>query len=245
MLSKEETQRLVALAKDGSEYAKERLIQENSPLIKSVIRRFRGKGVEYEDLYQIGSIGFLKAIANFSEAFGVKFTTYAVPMICGEVMRFLRDDGSVKVSRTLKALAVKITAFSEEYRAKTGASPTVALLSDTFQVDAQEIVYALGSTKPTLSLYQKESEEDKCELIDRLPAGEDAEDVVERIAVKDAIATLSEREQTIVALRYFRDKTQADVALTLGISQVQVSRIESSIIKKLRERLEEEHEKAK
>lgn len=245
MLSKEDTHLLVAKAKAGDNGAKNRLIQENSPLIKSVIRRFRGRGVEYEDLFQIGAIGFLKAIANFSEGFGVKFTTYAVPMICGEVMRFLRDDGSVKVSRTLKALAVKIAAYTEEYRARTGESPTVDTLANEFQVDAQEIVYAIGSAKPTLSLYQKESEEDKGELIDRLPAQGGAEEMVERLAVKDAVSKLTPREQTIVTLRYFQDKTQADVALALGISQVQVSRLESSIIKKLRERLGEDHEKVK
>ena len=139
---------LIRKSHDGDEKARVQLVEENVGLVWCVVRRFYGRGVEPEDLFQIGAIGFLKAISNFSEGFGVKFTTYAVPMICGEVMRFLRDDGSVKVSRTLKALAVKIASFTEEYRARTGESPAVDVLAEEFKVEAQEIVYAIGSSKP-------------------------------------------------------------------------------------------------
>ncbi len=238
MLSREETERLLEQANAGNESAKERVLKENAPLIKSVIRRFLGRGVEYEDLYEIGCIGFLKAMANFNKSVGVKFTTYAVPMILGEVMRFLRDDGSVKVSRSLKALSAKIAAYEEERRNLTGKSPTVEELAEKFAVDPQEIVYAIGSGKATVSLFSKESAEEKsAELIDRIPSKENMDDVIDRILLKDAIESLTEREKKLIMLRYFRDKTQADVAEALGISQVQVSRIESRIIEKLREKL--------
>ncbi len=238
MLSREETERLLEQANAGEAGAKERVLKENAPLIKSVIRRFLGRGVEYEDLYEIGCIGFLKAMANFDKSVGVKFTTYAVPMILGEVMRFLRDDGSVKVSRTMKALSAKIAAYEEERRNLTGKSPTVEELAAKFEVDPQEIVFAIGSGKATVSLFSKENAEEKsAELIDRIPAKENMDDVIDRILLKDAIESLPEREKKLVILRYFRDKTQAEVAEALGISQVQVSRIESRVIGKLREKL--------
>ncbi|MBQ1269624.1 MAG: SigB/SigF/SigG family RNA polymerase sigma factor [Clostridia bacterium] len=238
MLSKEETERLLCRAKEGCKEAKERLIAENSPLIKSAIRRYRGRGVEYEDLYEIGCIGFLKAIAGFDFSYGVKFTTYAVPMIAGEVMRFLRDDGTLKVSRSLKALAAKVTAYIEEAKTLRGTSPTVEELAKQFGVEPQEIVYAIGSAKMPVSLSGKEEGEERgVELIDRIPAKENIDDVIDKILLKDAIQSLTERERKIVMLRYFRDKTQSDVAQVLGISQVQVSRLENKILQKLREKL--------
>ena len=153
MLEQSVTQELISKAQDGNNEAKTELIEQNSPLIKSVIRRYRNKGVDYEDLYQLGCIGFLKAIRNFSDAFGVKFSTYAVPMIAGEVKRFLRDDGYIKVSRSVKSLASKINYYIEEYKNKNGDSPSIETIAEEFGIEAQEAVFVLDSSKFPVSLY--------------------------------------------------------------------------------------------
>lgn len=234
MLEQDEIIKLIACAQSGDEQAKTRLIEENSPLIKSVIRRYRNKGVEYDDLYQLGCIGFLKAIRNFSTAFGVKFSTYAVPMIAGEVKRFLRDDGYIKVSRSTKAMALKIAYFIEQYKSEHCASPTIDVIASTFHIDPQEAVFIMDSSKFPVSIYEKTDDEDGRALMERLATDENADDNVDRMMLKQLIDTLSEREKKIVLLRFYRDKTQSEVAEVLNVSQVQVSRLESKIIEKMR-----------
>ena len=232
------SEELLRAAQEGDRDACEQAVVENNGLIWSIVRRYYGRGVDPDDLYQLGCLGFLKAVKGFDFSYGVKFTTYAVPMIAGEVMRFLRDDGTLKVSRSLKALAAKVTAYIEEAKAMHGTSPTVEELATRFAVEPQEIVYAIGSAKMPVSLSGKdEGEERGVELIDRIPAKENIDDVIDKILLKDAIESLTEREKKIVMLRYFRDKTQSDVAQVLGISQVQVSRLENKILQKLREKL--------
>lgn len=221
-------------AQNGDENAKTMLIEENSPLIKSVIRRYRNKGVDYEDLYQLGCIGFLKAMRNFSTAFGVKFSTYAVPMIAGEVKRFLRDDGYIKVSRSIKALAGKIARFINTYKGTHDDGPTIEEIAREFGVEPQEAVFALDSAKFPISLYEKTDDEHSQSLMEKIASKETVEDSIDRIILKDAIASLSEREKQIIALRYYRDKTQSEVARVLHVSQVQVSRLESKILEKLK-----------
>ena len=234
MLDRDETQRLISLAQKGDEAAKAELVVQNSPLVKSILRRYRNKGVEYDDLFQLGCIGLLKAIANFSEIFGVRFSTYAVPMIAGEIKRYLRDDGYVKVSRTTKSLACKIAYYADEFRLKESRSPTVEEIAEKFNVEPQEVVYAMDSSKIPVSIYDKGEDEQGQTISDKLTGGDKTDDEIDKIIIKEGILKLSERERKIILLRYYRDKTQSEVARELNVSQVQISRLESRIIEKLR-----------
>ena len=235
MLSQEQLLYYLGKAKEGDEKAKEIIFSNNTPLIKSIIKRFKGKGVEYDDLYQIASIGFLKAIKNFDISFGVKFSTYSVPMIIGEIKRFMRDDGAIKVSRNIKILANKINRFIDEYQSLNSDSPSVELLAEKFSVSMEEVVFALDSSKMPLSIFNKfEDEEDGQELIDKIPSRDNEESMLTKIHISKVIESLNERERKIVILRYYRDKTQSEIAKALGVSQVQVSRLENKILEKMR-----------
>jgi RNA polymerase sporulation-specific sigma factor len=235
MLIQDEVLEYLRKAKNGDESAKEKVFKENSPLLKSIIKRFKDKGVEYDDLYQISCIGFLKAIKNFDESYGVKFSTYCVPMVIGEIKRYMRDNGAIKVSRTLKILANKINKFIDEYISKNNDSPTVETIAEKFGVDKDEVVIALDSVKMPLSIYDKfEEDEDGQELIDKIPHCDNEDIVVDRIHLNNIINDLNEREKKIIILRFFRDKTQSEIAECLGVSQVQVSRLENKIIDKMR-----------
>ncbi len=238
MLSNEENIRLILLSQQGDEAAKTTLINEHSPLIKSIVRHYKNKGVEYEDLYQLGCVGFLKALKNFSTEFNVRFSTYAVPMIAGEIKRYLRDDGYIKISRSTKTLAAKIAYYVRDYKAKNCASPTVEQIAEEFKLDAQEVVFAMDSSKFPISLYEKSEDENNLSLIDKVAAKENVDDNIDKILLRDAISALSERDKKIIILRYYRDKTQSEVAHVLNVSQVQVSRLESKIIEKLKAELD-------
>lgn len=238
-LSNEETNSLLKLAQKGDEEAKNKLVAGNFPLIKSVLKRYQFKGVEYDDLYQLGCVGFLKAIKNFDESYGVKFSTYAVPMIAGEIKRFLRDDGMVKVSRAIKTLSAKIRTYIDEYKKNNNNTPTVEQLAEIFNVDVQDVVVALDSSKETISLYEKvdDKSENSPHIIDKLIFDDKSEQVLDNFILKNEIEKLPERDKKILLLRYFRGKTQAEVAQMLNVSQVQVSRIEAKIIEGLRKKL--------
>lgn len=239
MLGQEETLELIKKAQAGDELAKETLVNENSPLIKSVIRWFKDKGVEYDDLYQLGCMGFLKAINRFDVSYNVKFSTYVVPMVVGEIKRFMRDDGAVKVSRAIKGLNIKITKFSDEFFVKNDRKPTLSDIAEHFKISEQEVVLAMDSAKMPVSLYTPfdDGEEDGLTIIDRFD-GEQNEDFVEKFALKDLIDSLEERDKKIILMRYFYDKTQNEIAQRLGVSQVQVSRLENKILENLRKKLE-------
>lgn len=237
MIEQTELLELIEKAQAGDEQAKTRILTENSPLIKSVIRRFKNKGVEYEDLYQLGSIGFLKAIRNFSPDFGVKFSTYAVPMVAGEVKRFLRDDGYIKVSRSTKSLAAKIAYFTQVYKNENRSAPKVEEIATAFGIDAQEVVFAMDSAKFPISIYDKTDDEHSQSIFEKLASDETSDANLDKIILKDMIEKLDERERKIIVLRYFRDKTQSEVARVLKVSQVQVSRLESKILEKLKTEL--------
>ena len=239
MLSDEETFAYIRTAKQGDERAKAILLENNTSLLKSIVKRYLGKGVEFDDLFQLAGMGLLKAIQGFDERFGVKFSTYAVPMIAGEIKRFMRDDGSVKVSRAIKYTAKKMNVFIEEYSVKYGRPPTVAQIAEQFGVEESEAVFILGSSRMPVSIYEKGEykDEDSRELLDRLPAADDQDDLIEKMQLKSAIAALPERERKIIYLRYFRDMTQSEVAEVIGVSQVQISRIESRIVSEMKEKL--------
>ncbi len=231
---------LIRRAKAGDMAAKEELVTANTSLLKSILRRYLGKGVEYDDLFQLASMGLLKAIAGFDESFGVRFSTYAVPMIAGEIKRFLRDDGSVKVSRAMKKTAREMNRYIEEYAIAHGEQPPVHMLAEAFAMEEGDVVLTLGSARMPVSIYeQADYKDDKtATLAEKLPAKEDADDMLEKLLLKEAIARLPERERKIVVLRYFRDMTQSEVAKAIGVSQVQISRIESKVMLELRRTME-------
>lgn len=239
MLDEKSTIEYIRSAKMGDSQAKETLLEHNVSLVKCIVKRYLGKGVDYDDLFQIGCMGFLKAIIGFDEQFGVKFSTYAVPMIAGEIKRFMRDDGSVKVSRTIKQTAKEMNLFIEEYTIANGVQPSVSAIAEKFGMDEAETVFIMGSSKMPLSLYGVSDYKDgsERELIDTLPATDNQEDWLDRMLLRGAIESLSERDKKIIVLRYFRDMTQSEVAEKIGVSQVQVSRIENRIIKEFREKL--------
>jgi len=226
---------LIAKAQSGCQESKSSLIEQNSPLVKSVIRRYKNRGVEYDDLYQLGCMGFLKAIKNFSLEFGVKFSTYAVPMIAGEVKRFLRDDGYIKVSRSVKSLSLKISFFVEEYKNKHLTSPDIDTIAKEFSVEPAEVVFIMDSAKFPLSLYDKNQDDENAQsLLEKLATKENTDDKIDNIILKDLIKELPDREKKIILLRYYKDKTQSEVAKVLNVSQVQVSRLETKILNKIK-----------
>ena len=240
MLSDKETMESIRLAKTGDNTAKERLLEHNVSLVKCIVRRYLGKGVEYDDLFQIACMGFLKAIAGFDESFGVKFSTYAVPMIAGEIKRVMRDDGAVKVSRGMKQQAKEMHKFVEEYTLEKGNPPPMVEIAKYFGMEETEAVFVMGSSKMPISIYGGGEYKDgkERELIETLTTDDDQEDWLDRMLLKGAIEALPERDRRIIVLRYFRDMTQSEVAERIGVSQVQVSRIENRIIKEFRAKLD-------
>ena len=239
MLDQQTTNQLIRSAKAGDNSAKERLLAENTNLIKSIVKRYLNKGVEYDDLFQLAGMGLLKAINGFDESFGVRVSTYAVPMISGEIKRFMRDDGSIKVSRAIKATAKEINKFVESYSMEHGAQPTVKIISEQFQMPQSEVVFTMGSTHMPLSIYaQGDYKDEKSQyLLDRLPQEDKQDEMLDVMELRSAISTLPDRERKVIMLRYFRDMTQSEVAQMLGVSQVQVSRIENKIMQTFRNKL--------
>lgn len=228
---------LIKKSHDGDKDARERLVEENIGLVWCVVKRFYGRGTETEDLFQIGSIGLLKAIDKFDLSYDVKFSTYAVPMISGEIKRFLRDDGMIKVSRSLKELSYKSFQAREELTVQLGREPTLEELADKMQVKKEEIVQAMEAGIEVESLYrpvyQKEGSEIR--LLDKLEEKEQKEEkILDTMLLKQLLETLESQERQLIYLRYFADKTQAEIGKILGISQVQVSRMEKKIMEHLR-----------
>lgn len=235
MLSHEETINLILLSQQGDDSALSTLLQQNTPLIKSIIKRYLGKNIEYDDLFQIASIGLLKAIKNFSTTFDVRFSTYAVPMILGEIKRHMRDDGYLKVSRSTKNLSIKINKYIEEQTMLGEKEPTVEEIAKHFNMTSADIVFAMDAGKMPVSLNDKgkEGDNDDNELVDRIATDQDKK-MLEKIILKDMLSRLEPREQRIMILRYYRDMTQGEIAKKMGVSQVQISRLENKIIEKLK-----------
>lgn len=230
---------LLERACSGEKDAKEQMILENSGLIWSIVRRFYGRGVEPDDLYQLGCLGFLKAIDGFDLEFGTQFSTYAVPKIAGEIRRFLRDDGSVKVSRTLKEQAAQIKTVRNRLTAELGREPLLSEVAAESGFSPEEIAAAETALLPTDSL-QRPAGEDGCSLEHLIPGEEIEEKIIEAVSLRTAVGELEPRQRAVIDLRYFRGLTQEKAAAILGISQVQVSRIERKALGKLREQLHDE-----
>lgn len=233
-MSSQET--LIRLAQAGDAAAKEALVQENAGLIWAVARRFQGRGTELDDLYQLGCLGFLKAVEGFDAAFGTRFSTYAVPKIAGEIRRFLRDDGAVKVSRGLKEQSAAIKSARNRLTHTLGREPGLLEISQETGLSPEDIALAETATAATESIYRETGEDGFC-LESVLTDTESEERMVEKIALRQAVKALPDREQLVVGLRYFHGLTQQKVAAILHISQVQVSRIERKALALLRERL--------
>lgn len=211
-------------------------------LIWSIVKRFSGRGYDVEDLYQIGSIGFIKSIQRFDTRFEVKLSTYAVPYILGEIKRFLRDDGPVKVSRSLKEINVRIRELQKEYLNKTGKEITMTQISKELKISKEEIAMAIDSSKPVTSIenasYRDNKTDKTISLLEKIDSGKDEANLIsDKLTVKELISNLEEKERQLIMLRYYSEKTQVQVAKILGITQVQVSRIEKKILNKMREKL--------
>ena len=225
---------LIRRAQTGDKSATEILVEDNAGLIWAVARRFFGRGVEPDDLYQLGCLGFLKAVDGFDLQFGTQFSTYAVPKIAGEIRRFLRDDGAVKVSRSIKEQAAVIKATRSRLTAALGREPTIGEISRQTGFSSEEIALAETATAATESI-QRETGEEGFSLENVLTDTESEEKMVEKIALRQAIDTLPQRERSVIQLRYFHGLTQQRVAKVMAVSQVQVSRIEKKAIELLRE----------
>ena len=238
----EETFALIERSHHGDKEAREQLVEENMGLVWSVVKRFTGRGTDMEDLFQIGAMGLLKAIDKFDTSFEVKFSTYAVPMIAGEIKRFLRDDGIVKVSRTLKENCWKIKRETELFRQKTGREPTLEELSAVTELPREEIAMALESSAEVESIYKTIPQKDGSEvcLLDRMEnqnQGNGMQQLLNRVVLEQLLMELPDTDRRLIIMRYMQDKTQSEVARVLGVSQVQVSRLEKKILKQMRERL--------
>lgn len=232
-----ENDRLLVLIKEGNDEARNTLIENNMGLVHSIARRFIGRGCDFEELCQIGALGLIKAADRFSLDFGVQFSTYAVPVIMGEIKKFLRDDGPLKVARSLKELACRAMAQKERMENELGREVTVSELSRSLGVEPEKLASALSSAVSPKSLCESVGEDEE-PVMDRIasePSGE--EKIVDRMALASALSALDRREKSVIIMRYFRNMTQTDVSKLLGVSQVQVSRIETRAKKKLKEGL--------
>lgn len=229
------TKERIKLARDGDEVVLSALLEENTPLVKSIVKRFTDRGVDFDDLMQIGMIGLIKAIRGFDFNFDTALTTYAVPLIYGEIKRYLRDDGLIKVSREAKSNAMHIRRYEEEYERFNGRSPTVEEISEALKISAEDVVFALSSSQPISPLIIECDDGTDYEL----PIGiDETDDIIERHALFEAINKLEKNDRELIYLRYFKNLTQQQTAKVLGISQVKVSRKEKRICIKLKSLLE-------
>ena len=236
---KDETIRLIEQAHRGDKAARERLVEENMGLVYSIARRFIGRGCEMEDLSQIGSIGLIKAIDKFDTSFDVRFSTYAVPLITGEIKRFLRDDGMIKVSRSVKETGARANAAREKLSGALGREPTLEEIAECVGVSREEVAASLEAGAQVESLYALTAggEETNLSLLDRLSSENGVhEEILDRMVLRELLKSLSEQERGLIVRRYFYGQTQMKIAEAMGVSQVQVSRMEKKILKQLRER---------
>lgn len=235
-----DTIQLIINSQEGQVEAKDALVRQNLGLIWSIVRRFSNRGYEMDDLFQIGCIGLLKAIEKFDLTYEVQFSTYAVPMIIGEIKRFIRDDGMIKVSRSLKEMGNKARITREILNNQYGREPTIEEISSYIGVTAEEIVFALESSSEVESLYKTiyQGDGNPVYLLDKIKSLEDESNkLVDNIALNEILSKLSPKEKEIITLRYFHDKTQTEIAAKLGISQVQVSRLEKKILNTMKKQL--------
>ena len=227
---------LIKRVQNGDAEAQDKLVENNMGLVYSIVKRYSGRGYETEDLVQIGAIGLIKAIKKFDTKFNVCFSTYAVPVIAGEIKRFLRDDGAVKISRTLKETAIKGRRAEEELRRVLNRDPTIGEISEKCGVDADTLTEAFDAAAPPASIYESiyENGENEIRLLDTMAGEESEEKIINRVMAENILTSLKPRERQVIVLRYYKGKTQSEIAKIIGVSQVQVSRIEKRILENLR-----------
>ncbi|PXV85981.1 RNA polymerase sporulation-specific sigma factor [Lachnotalea glycerini] len=236
----EHTIALIEKSHQGDKKARDMLVEENMGLVWSIVKRFVGRGHEQEDLFQIGSIGLIKAIDKFDTSYEVKFSTYAVPMISGEIKRFLRDDGMVKVSRSLKENGYKIRQATQSISHEMGREATIEELAAATELSAEDIVMAMDASVEVESIYKTvyQGEGTQISLVDKLEEKNDEQEkLLDHMLLEQLLEILDEKEKKLIILRYYQDKTQMEVAKVLGISQVQVSRMEKKILLRMRQTL--------
>jgi RNA polymerase sporulation-specific sigma factor len=234
-----EVKELIKRSQSGEQDARDLIVQKNMRLVWSVVQRFLNRGYEPDDLFQIGCIGLLKSVDKFDLSYDVKFSTYAVPMIIGEIQRFIRDDGTVKVSRSLKETGNKIRKARDELSKRFGRVPTVAEIANFLEITSEDVVLAQEASRTPSSIHETvyENDGDPITLLDQI-ADNSENKWFDKIALKEAIRELDERERLIVYLRYYKDQTQSEVAARLGISQVQVSRLEKKILQQMKDQMD-------
>lgn len=237
-LTDKQVKDFIKRSQEGDKAARDVLVEKNVRLVWSVVQRFLNRGYDPDDLFQIGSIGLIKAIDKFDLSYDVRFSTYAVPMIIGEIQRFLRDDGSVKVSRSLKEMGNKIRKTKDELTKKWERSPTINEIAEELHISKEEVVHAQEAVKTPQSIHQTvfENDGDPITLMDQIPTKDT--DWFSQLTIEEAIQSLKERERLILYLRYYKDQTQTEVAERLGISQVQVSRLEKKILAEMKTKIE-------
>ena len=239
LLSHDESLRLIKLAQAGDAKAQETLVLRNTALVKSIVKKFLNRGVEFDDLMQIGSLGLIKAITGYDPSFNVRFSTYAVPMIAGEIKRFLRDDGIIKVSRSLREKSFEIFGVKEQLKLELKREPTIEELSQRLNMTPEDVVFAMEAVRSPVSIYEPafDDENSKTLLIDTM-AEHDDNAIIDTILLKEMIQKLSPKERQLIMLRFFSDKTQMEIAEILGVSQVQVSRLITKTLSKLKKSVE-------
>lgn len=238
LLSGKEVENLLSRARQGDKEAREKLVNCNLKLVFNLVQRFENRGHDLEDLFQIGTIGLIKAIDKFDPSYNVKFSTYAVPMIVGEIRRFLRDDNPVKVSRSLKEIAFKVHRTREELAKEIGRTPSIGEVAERLKIPQEDIINALEAVQIPSSIHEAfyQDEGDPIYVMDQLKSEKGEESLwFERIALKEILKELPEKHRQVILMRFFEDKTQTQVAETIGLSQVQVSRIEKQALRKIRE----------
>ncbi len=236
-MSSNESMDLLKQVKQGSRQARDKLVSLNLGLVWSIVKRYSNRGYELEDLFQIGSIGLMKAIDKFDFSYNVKFSTYAVPMIMGEIRRYIRDDRPVKVSRSLKELSAKIKRTKEEMLKSSGREPTIQELAEAMHITPEEVVLGMESSQAAISLNDIAYQDDGSPIyfIDQVDINEDKDNQwFDKIVLKEALSKLNREERQVIILRYFKDMTQTEVAKKLGMTQVQVSRFERKVLEKIK-----------
>ncbi len=236
----DETMRLIEMAHEGDKAARDKLVTDNFGLVWSIVRRFTGRGYDPEDLFQIGTIGLIKAIDKFDLSYEVKFSTYAVPMITGEIKRFLRDDGMIKVSRSIKEMGLRVKNVREELIYRLGREPTVEEIAGEIGASKEEVAASIEAGAEVESLYRSvnNNDENSLLLIDKIEEENSAqEDLLNQMVLRELLTGLEDKDREIIIRRYYYNETQSQIAAKLGISQVQVSRLEKKILKQMREKL--------
>ena len=238
----EKTKELITQVKNGDKKALEKLINKNNGLIWSIVNRFQGRGHDMQDLYQIACVGFIKAVKRFDVSLDVKLSTYTVPYILGEIKKYIRDYGLIRVSRSIKELNIKIKELQKQYIEKEGREITLLELEKELKIPKEEIAMALESNKPIDSIesscYRDNKTDKNIPLIEKISTGKDEATIIsDKLALKDIIKSLNKRDQEVILLRYYKQKTQTQVAKILGVTQVQVSRIERKILDNMKKKL--------